>query len=300
MANRKFLNTLKLVGKTAFTALLVYLVFQKIDLGTVGRTLGRSKPLWLVLALCLYALSQVVSSWRLHGLLNVMGLPVKFGFNLRLYQLGMFYNVFLPGGIGGDGYKLYLLKKKFGTPAKTLLMGFLFDRASGLWAITILAAIAVFFLPVLEIAPLWPALYLVAAVIAFYFAWRLLFKKYLPYFTTAISRALLVQSVQCVAMLCILNGLQLEAAYLPYIFSFLLSTIATVLPVSVGGLGLREYVMVQLSPILLLDEATAVSASFCFYIISTMAALPGIWFIYRSKEFTSRAEIEKQEVSEGN
>lgn len=90
----------------------------------------------------------------------------------------------------------------------------------------------------------------------------------------------------------------MEGNYLPYIFSFLLSTIATVVPVSVGGLGLREYVMVQLSPILLLDEATAVSASFCFYILSTLAALPGIWFVYRSKEFTSRSEMEKEKIEE--
>ncbi|RYY52665.1 MAG: flippase-like domain-containing protein [Chitinophagaceae bacterium] len=294
MARTKYLNILKTVAKTAFTVVLVYLVFQKIDLVTVSRTIGRGNPAWFILALLLYLFSQGISSWRLYGLLKKMGLPLQFWFNVRLYLLGMFYNVFLPGGIGGDGYKLYLLHRKFGTPVKSLLMAFLFDRASGLWAITILGAIAVFFLPVLGITPGWPAAYIIAAALAFYLAWRILLRSYASYFPKAISRALVVQSIQCVAMACILTGLKAEGNYLPYIFSFLVSTIATVLPVSVGGLGLREYVMVRLAPILFLDEATAVSASFCFYILSTMAALPGLWFVYRSKEFTSRAELEKE------
>ncbi|MET0636439.1 MAG: lysylphosphatidylglycerol synthase transmembrane domain-containing protein [Chitinophagaceae bacterium] len=293
MANKKFLNILKLLAKTGFTILLVYLVFQKIDMATVAKTIGQSQPLWLILAFFLYGLSQVVSSWRLYGLLKVMGLPLSFLFNLRLYMLGMFYNVFLPGGIGGDGYKLYLLRKKFGAPTRTLLMGILLDRASGLWAITMLAALSVLFLPVLNIPAFWPVLYLFAAIIAFYFCWRWLFKKHLRYFPYSTLRAILVQSIQCVAMICILKSVHLSGDYLPYIFSFLLSTIATVIPVSVGGLGLREYVMIQLSPLLFLDQALAVSASFCFYIISTVAALPGIWFVYRSKDFTSRTELEE-------
>jgi glycosyltransferase 2 family protein len=31
---------------------------------------------------------------------------------IQLYLLGIYYNLFLPGGIGGDGYKIYLLKQK--------------------------------------------------------------------------------------------------------------------------------------------------------------------------------------------
>jgi len=290
MASKKFLSTFKLVAKVAFTTLLVYLVFQKIDFGKVTATIGRSEPLWLVAALILYACSQVVSSWRLHGLLNTLAIPVGFFFNLRLYQLGMFYNVFLPGGIGGDGYKIYLLRKKFGTTARLLLLTLLFDRASGLLAITLLAATATLFLPVLALPVYLPLIYIVVALAVFYGCWRWFFHGAVTYFPSAVMKALLVQSVQCVAMYCILRALNVTGSYLPYIFSFLLSTIATVIPVSVGGLGLREYVMVQLAPLLLLDEATAVSASFCFYLISTLAALPGLWFVYRDQSLSSRTK----------
>lgn len=51
--------------------------------------------------------------------------------NLKLYALGMFYNLFLPGGSGGDGYKVYLLRKLYKAPVKHLLSAVLLDRING-------------------------------------------------------------------------------------------------------------------------------------------------------------------------
>jgi hypothetical protein len=40
------------------------------------------------------------------------GLKLNPKYNLRLYFLGLFYNVLLPGGIGGDGYKIFMSEAK--------------------------------------------------------------------------------------------------------------------------------------------------------------------------------------------
>ena len=113
MAKKKYWNIIKLLLKLGFTTLLGYLVFQKIDFQQVKSIFMKSGPGYIIAALLSYFASQVISSWRLLGFLRSIGLHLGFGFNLRLYMLGMFYNVFLPGGIGGDGYKIYLLRKKF-------------------------------------------------------------------------------------------------------------------------------------------------------------------------------------------
>ena len=34
-----------------------------------------------------------------------------------------------------------------------------------------------------------------------------------------------------------------------------------------------------------LDQPLAVFTTLCFYILSTLSALSGVWFVYRSKEF---------------
>ena len=36
--------------------------------------------------------------------------------SLKLYYKGMFYNIMLPGGIGGDGYKGYYLHNTLHVP----------------------------------------------------------------------------------------------------------------------------------------------------------------------------------------
>jgi glycosyltransferase 2 family protein len=272
MDKKKLLNTGKLLLKTAVTVGLVYLVFQKIDL------------------------SQVISSYRLLGFVRLMGIPAGFGFNFRLYLLGMFYNVFLPGGIGGDGYKVYLLRKKFRQPTKVILFGLLIDRATGLWAIAVLASVCILGIPQIGLAPAWVLGGIAVFVAGLYLLYRFFFRRFLPWLPAAMLIALVVQALQMGAVLLILRALHAEGSYLPYLFSFMLSTIATIVPLSVGGLGLREYAILQLAPLLLLDQATAVSTSLCFYVISTIAALPGIWFVYRSKEFAPASEMSEEAV----
>ena len=50
----------------------------------------------------------------------------------------MFYNFFIPGGIGGEFYKSYLMKKSFGWNLKSLAKILIQDRAIGLGVLFIL------------------------------------------------------------------------------------------------------------------------------------------------------------------
>ena len=50
----------------------------------------------------------------------------------------MFYNFFIPGGIGGEFYKSYLMKKSYGWNMKSLAKILIQDRAIGLGVLFIL------------------------------------------------------------------------------------------------------------------------------------------------------------------
>ncbi len=68
-------------------------------------------------------------------------------YNLRLYYTGMFYNLFLPGGVGGDVYKVMVLKKRelsiLSATKATLL-----DRVTGLLVLLSLMIISANFIVV--------------------------------------------------------------------------------------------------------------------------------------------------------
>ena len=128
-------KSIKLVLKLAITVAALYIVFRNIDIREVLALFGRSNPWWLLLALAAFVLSQVLSSFRLNQFLRKVEINISERANFRLYLLGMFYNLFLPGGIGGDGYKIYLLNKTYKVKVGKLLWALIMDRLSGLVAL---------------------------------------------------------------------------------------------------------------------------------------------------------------------
>jgi uncharacterized protein (TIRG00374 family) len=85
--------------------------------------------------------SQILSVKRLDFYLKANSFNLSFRSNLELYFLGMFYNFFIPGGIGGDAYKVYILNKKLGWELKKITSTIFNDRLSGLLAICVLILI---------------------------------------------------------------------------------------------------------------------------------------------------------------
>ena len=112
-------RALPLLAKLAFMAGALWLVARHLDLPALARTLRHARPGWLVVAVALFVASKLIASVRLNRFFQAIDLNISESYNLRLYWLGMFYNLFLPGGIGGDGYKVYLLGRQF--PGKNRL-----------------------------------------------------------------------------------------------------------------------------------------------------------------------------------
>jgi glycosyltransferase 2 family protein len=287
MNKTKLRNLLKLCLKTGFTAVLLYFVSRKIHLYEVKIMFQRSNPFYIILAFLFFLLSQIASSWRLLSFLKDIHLFVKFGFNLRLYFLGMFYNIFLPGGISGDGYKIYLLKKKFRFSSKKIFNAIFFDRLSGLWGVTFIALAFWFFIHPDNISPNAALLIFVPGTLLYYLIVKKYFKAFAGDFATSHLKALVVQGFQVVCIGFILMAIDINDNYLPYFFIFMISSIVAVIPFTIGGLGAREYVVIFASAYLNIDTNIGIFMSATFWLISAVTSLCGIYFVYNSKEFSA-------------
>jgi uncharacterized membrane protein YbhN (UPF0104 family) len=93
-----------------------------------------------------------------------------------------------------------------------------------------------------------------------------------------------VQSCQLVAVAFILKALGCQNAYPAYLTIFLLSTLSTLFPFSIGGLGAREIAIVWAASMLGLNKDLAVSVSLCFYFISATLSLMGIFLVFYTKK----------------
>jgi uncharacterized membrane protein YbhN (UPF0104 family) len=272
----------KLLLKIGATSLLLYYVLSKVNFAQVKTLIAQSNPWWMIAAVGSYFISIIISSFRLLSFFKSINLHIGWKFNLRLYMLGIFYNLCLPGGIGGDGYKIYLLNKRYKQPAKKVFWAILFDRLSGFWAIGFITVILIVFLPQLKIpiVAAW-SIFLVGTAV-YYFVMYKFFKDYTKHFWEAHVKAVCVQSFQVLAIILVMIGLNYNGKFSPYLSAFLASSMAAVIPFSIGGLGFREFIFkYTVTEMFHLNGELAVVLSLSFYVISAIVALLGVYYVFR-------------------
>ncbi|SEM41038.1 hypothetical protein SAMN05216436_104122 [bacterium A37T11] len=302
MDKKKSWNITKVIIKIAVTGLSLFLVFRKVDPKDLKAAILGSDHWFFVLAFLAFLCSQLISSSRLNNFFRGIGLQLSEGYNFKLYLLGMFYNIFLPGGIGGDGYKVFFLRKKFGIKGRKLVTALFFDRLSGLWAMFVITAALVVFIPSIGIPNWWPILAVVAGTLVYYIVVNKYFNEYAFWFVKKHLKAIGVQSFQVIAVIMILYALHFNGKFSPYLFIFLGSSLAALFPFTVGGLGAREIIIVYGSNFFGLDDHLAVLISLTFYLISAMLSFCGSYFIFNPRALgeeklpqDDKTEIEEME-----
>ena len=278
------------VAKIALSAILIYFIFTKVDFKEVLDIIRKTKPFYLVLASLFFVASKVLASVRLNLYFHELGIRLTQKSNLKLYVLGMFYNLFLPGGIGGDAYKGYLIKKEFDVDAKKVVSVLVLDRLSGLLLLFIYAcALAVVlnntWLNKLE---LLIGTLGVLSVLVYWFLNKKFFNFVLPVFRKSCALSAMVQLAQLICVFFILQSLSIQTNELAYLFIFLISSIVAVLPLTIGGIGSREVTFFYGATLLTLDENTSISISMVFFLITALVSLFGI--VYHFKKITLNTE----------
>lgn len=296
MEKKKIWNIVKTLLKISITGLSLYLVSRKVEFNDLKDAFEESNPIFLFLAFIAFVISQVISSSRLNTFFKGIGLKISETYNFKIYLLGMFYNLFLPGGIGGDGYKIFLLRKKFEIKRRRLFQAIFFDRLSGLWALGLINATLVIFIPHLGV-PTWvPMLVVAIGTIAYYVIMRKFFSDYSKHFALSHLKALMVQSMQVVSVILLLYALNFEGKFSPYLFMFLMSSLVAIFPFTVGGLGARELVFVYGAQYFQMDQHQAVIISLLFYCISALLSFSGIYFVFNPQKIGVNKIDLKEEI----
>jgi glycosyltransferase 2 family protein len=298
----KLKRLLKTLLKFAVTAAALYFVIRKIEVKEVIALYSQSNLFFIFLALIFFALSKLVSAYRLNIYFRAIGIHLTEKTNIRLYLLGMFYNLFLPGGIGGDGYKVYLLQKKYDAGTKKILGAVLTDRISGMVALVVLALLGISFLNP-EVIGHWSLVVsrgvfysaVVIAIVIVFLAYYLFTRIAYPYFlkinTVTFIYGFIVQLLQVACAWFLLLALGEHENHLAYLVIFLVSSAVAVLPISIGGVGVRELTFLYGSQLLNVDMTVAVGISFLFYLITALVSLSGLWYVFKPVLFEDSSSL---------
>src|SRR3989339_770221 len=304
-------KALFLLLKLGFTGLLFYFIFRNFGLATIFSTLKQANPVLIFIAAILLLVSLFTSAiqWRL--LLQAQGVLLEGWPAFKLYLIGHFFNNFLPGALGGDVVKVYRLKREIKRGKEALAPTFT-DRYAGLFVLAFFALLSSFYIHQFHHIEIETNLFLYIALLFglfivslfFFFSRRVggfvygvLLKKINPFglrdkvaelhdflhtyresgwlyakiFLISTVTQLLRISVHILASRAI--GFDVPVVYF-LIFVPLIALLSS-LPISFGGLGLREGLGSVLFGTISPDRALAVAAQLMASLVGILVSLLG-------------------------
>lgn len=286
--NERSKKALKLVLKLLLSVGAVFIILRKVDFSKTLYYFGEANIWLLVLAFFAFFVSKLISSFRLNEYFRTQGLFLSNKFNYKLYLAGMFYSLFIPL-IGGDGYKVIWLKNNYGIKVKKLVWASLLDRLSGIAGLTALAMLLFGFIS-FKPENWWAMWLLILPMYGAHFLFmHWVFKKYNTSWLKTSWQSLVVQLFQVLCTYFILLSMGIQDNAVDYLFIFLLSTYAYVLPI----IGAREMIFVYGASYMGLDPELSLAIGIIFYISLSLNSLIGAYFLYKplQKETLPEAEI---------
>ncbi len=315
MRRRSFFRRhLGLLLKLTVSALLIWFLFRFRDVSSSTLLEVVESPRWglLAAALGVFLVSALAGAAQWGWILRTSGLPTRGRELVRLYLVGMFFNNFLLGNVGGDAVKVVDLGRREGDTVK-VFCGTALDRLVGLCALTVLAlgafaAAAAAGLALPPVLPLVLALVVWTGGLAVLLSGRVSelvstwlrrlpwpavadrFAQFVGEFRLYRSRpawlgrvfllALGVQALRVATHVIVAYGLGLHLGGDQVLQLFVLVPLLGILialPISLNGLGLREVAAADLfvaAGVVALD-AQAVAVEFLAYLVQVLVSLVG-------------------------
>jgi uncharacterized membrane protein YbhN (UPF0104 family) len=144
--------------KLVVSAVLLAILFSRIDVTRLWASARRASPAWLLAAMGVYLVNVVASTWRWHLLLSAQDVHVRRRSLFGSFLVALFFNNFLPSNIGGDVIRIGDTVKPAGskTLAATVV---LVDRGLGLMGLVLVAAIGATIAESTRqvVIPIWPS-----------------------------------------------------------------------------------------------------------------------------------------------
>jgi uncharacterized protein (TIRG00374 family) len=293
--------------KTGVSVSILAIVFTQVDWNQLKTQLGLLSLPFVAFIFFYYTACQWLSCLRWQIILKATGHRISIRQLLRYYFVGMFLNNFLPGAFGGDVYRIYQVAQT-SNDAEVGLVSVFLERFSGLVA---LSGLAIFGLPfAFHLIARWDVILLFLICVAALVGAALLIAspQLLRWTAPGLARLGLSQLTQRFAkiqhllrqfahhpsalilslglslalMLAIVyyhyliaQQLHILVSYFELIVFIPIITVVTLLPISLGGLGIKEGLWIYLFSRVGISIEQALLLSLTMTGLALMISLPG-------------------------
>ena len=320
-------STIIAFAKAAVTALLFFLLFRKVDFEQFGTILRDARLNILLLAFLVLWIGHYICIFRWRMLMRPLMPVLSLGKLFGIYCIGLFFNLTFPTVVGGDVVKMYYAGKPSRLYAQSFAATFL-DRDAGMLAMMIIACAIVLVHPIdvpgIPVnAIIWGsfALFLLANVAIFAPSLHRRLTAFLHALKLAgaaaridaISNAFqvmgrhrlvlvsslvisLINQLLAISVTWVLaEGLNLHLSVLYFLIFVPVITLISMIPVSLNGMGLREYAFMSLFGAIGIAPESCMALGLFSSAIIVLSSLPGgvVYIFFRNRtDVQQMAELE--------
>jgi len=303
-----------LLGKSTVTIILLTWLFGKLDWGSIADTLQTINTNYIGASLIIFSLISLLEAFRLKVAFNQSDL--EYLDYLRAQVIGSVFGNITPGQLGGDIYKVMVLKESNRSIVKPAIVMLLLR---GLGLTVLLIALLISIIASWEIMQIWVsegvaiqthaidtwktfvligALIIVSALLFYKYVREKIKKIFVEFislfnkmkgrlFSTQTSLLFISTIMILLVRIAVLNclvlavGRDIELAALVMVTT--LATIGTLLPISISGIGVREGIIVVLLQKLAMPYESAILVAFISRLYLLLVALIGaMWLLNRT------------------
>ena len=322
---RKNKKAILLITRIAISAsLIAFLIKTQIKaFSDIIEILKSSDKVLLLLSLSTHALGTYITAVRWKALLNTQEVKLSTASLSVTVLIGSFFNNFLPTSIGGDVFRTYDASKKAKIPLSTSASVILVERFSGVVSAATYAVIALFLgftaighrsviIPIiiffvvtviLAFLIINPSLFKLGKILGRFKFMRKLteklsnfyntlasFKKYKVVLIEVLIFSFLLQFTVILNYYLAARALGINLNLTAFIFIVPVVAIIAMIPISIGGIGLRENSMVFIMVAMgVNNEKAALCSLLILFMLIIMGAVGGIIYIIRPY-FESRSK----------
>jgi len=244
--------------RLVFAAVILVLLFRSIPWSEVRVALGKTRAVPAIAAFACGLMMQFLVGLRWREILAHHGLPLQRAEALRIHFAALFYSAFLPAGNVAALVVRVLRIEDRSRNWTTILHSLLIDR---LWATGVLAIWGLVGLLLSHDDPGFAALALFGAITVICAVALLVLSGY-PGWKPALLLSLTSHALGVAAFTLLAGSIGLDVGFVTFAWIRTATILATMIPVTVMGIGVRESVLVYLLSPRGVESSSAVALSF--------------------------------------
>lgn len=294
----------QIILKIFVSIILLYVLFYYVvDIDKSIKVLSKIDTKIFIYCIFIYTAGQIISAIKWSKISNLLGFKINLLKYIQYYFKGMFFNTFLPTGIGGDIIKISYLCKDYQQKSglERAAISVFIDRLSGVFVLISIAFLGTFITSanILTKECIYAGAIitlLIIAVIAFISINNIDFgktflKKIIYYNKLLLNKSLIsifglsiiFHALVIIIHILLGHALNLDINITYFLILYPVTAIISSLPISLNGIGIKEISYIYLLNQISIEPSKTLVFVLCWNLIVLISSLLGAIFFIKKK-----------------